>query len=68
MCRRTFRKDAQALSEELRAAFEEHLEITRMQVGRLEEVFKSLSMAARGKACKGMKATVRLRLTTADWH
>ena len=36
-------------SEDLRAAFEEHLEITRMQVNRLEEVFKSLGMAARGK-------------------
>jgi ferritin-like metal-binding protein YciE len=45
-------------SEELRAAFEEHLEITRMQVGRLEEVFKSLGMAARGKTCEGMKGLV----------
>ena len=32
-------------SGDLRAAFEEHLEITRMQVNRLEEVFKSLGMA-----------------------
>ena len=29
-------------SPDLRAAFEEHLDITRMQVNRLEEVFKSL--------------------------
>ena len=42
-------------SDELRAALEEHLEITRMQVNRLEEVFKSLGMAARGKTCDGMK-------------
>ena len=42
-------------SDELRAAFEEHLEITRMQVNRLEEVFKSLGLAARGKTCDGMK-------------
>ena len=42
-------------SDELRAAFEEHLEITRMQINRLEEVFKSLGLAARGKTCDGMK-------------
>jgi ferritin-like metal-binding protein YciE len=47
-----------AESEELRAAFEEHLEITRMQVNRLEEVFKSLGMAARGKTCEGMKGLI----------
>jgi ferritin-like metal-binding protein YciE len=45
-------------SDELRAAFEEHLEITRMQVNRLEEVFKSLGLAARGKACEGMKGLI----------
>jgi ferritin-like metal-binding protein YciE len=45
-------------SDELRAAFEEHLEITRMQVNRLEEVFKSLGMAARGKPCEGMKGLI----------
>jgi ferritin-like metal-binding protein YciE len=45
-------------SEDLRTAFEEHLEITRMQVNRLEEVFKSLGLAARGKACEGMKGLI----------
>ena len=45
-------------SAELRTAFEEHLEITRMQVNRLEEVFKSLGLAARGKTCDGMKGLV----------
>ena len=43
---------------ELKNAFEEHLDITRMQVGRLEEVFKSLGMAARGKTCEGMKGLI----------
>ena len=42
-------------SDELRTAFEEHLDITRMQINRLEEVFKSLGLAARGKPCDGMK-------------
>jgi ferritin-like metal-binding protein YciE len=45
-------------SQDLRAAFEEHLEITRMQVERLEEVFKSLGMPARGKTCEGMKGLI----------
>ena len=45
-------------SEELRTAFEEHLEITRMQVNRLEEVFKSLGLTARGKTCEGMKGLI----------
>ena len=47
-----------ANSEDLRTAFEEHLDITRMHVSRLEEVFKSLGMAARGKPCEGMKGLV----------
>jgi ferritin-like metal-binding protein YciE len=47
-----------AESAELRAAFEEHLEITRAHVGRLEEVFKGLGMAARGKTCEGMKGLI----------
>jgi ferritin-like metal-binding protein YciE len=47
-----------AESEELRAAFEEHLEVTRGHVGRLEEVFKQLGMAARGKPCEGMKGLI----------
>jgi ferritin-like metal-binding protein YciE len=45
-------------SEELRAGFEEHLEITKMQVNRLEEVFRSLGIAARGKPCEGMKGLI----------
>ncbi len=45
-------------SGDLRAAFEEHLEITRMQVNRLEEVFKSLGIPARGKPCEGMKGLI----------
>ncbi len=45
-------------SEKLRTAFEQHLDITRMQVNRLEEVFKSLGLAARGKTCDGMKGLI----------
>ena len=47
-----------AESDALRVAFEEHLDITRMQVNRLEEVFKSLGLTARGKTCDGMKGLI----------
>ena len=47
-----------AESEELRSAFEEHLEVTKGHVSRLEEVFKLLGMAARGKTCEGMKGLI----------
>src|SRR5688572_11584411 len=47
-----------ATSEELSAAFEEHAGVTKQQVARLERVFKSLDMAARGKKCPGMAGLV----------
>ena len=47
-----------AENDELRAAFEEHLEITRAQVDRLEEVFKVVGETARGKTCEGMKGLI----------
>jgi ferritin-like metal-binding protein YciE len=47
-----------ATSEELQAAFEEHLSVTEEQVGRLETIFKSLDKAARGKHCAGMEGLV----------
>ncbi len=48
-----------AESDELRAAFEGHLDETRGHVGRLEEVFKLLGIAARGKPCEGMKGLIK---------
>jgi len=47
-----------ASHEELRAAFEEHLEQTREQVVRLEKVMEMLGMPARGKACKAMQGII----------
>jgi ferritin-like metal-binding protein YciE len=44
-----------AESEDLKAAFEEHREVTQQHVERLETVFESLGKAARGKRCKGME-------------
>ncbi len=39
---------------ELRSAFEEHLEQTRTQVGRLEQIFSMLNEKAKASKCKGM--------------
>jgi len=47
-----------ASDEELENAFREHLEVTRGQVQRLEQVFEMLDERARGKPCKGMKGLV----------
>jgi ferritin-like metal-binding protein YciE len=38
----------------LRAAFEEHFEVTRGQVNRLEKIFSDLDESPKGKKCKGM--------------
>ena len=43
-----------AASDELREAFESHLEETRNQVSRLERVFELLDEKPRGKHCAGM--------------
>src|SRR5215208_2305895 len=47
-----------ASSPELRAAFEEHLEETRGQIERLEQVFASLEEKARGKHCEGIAGII----------
>jgi ferritin-like metal-binding protein YciE len=47
-----------ANSEELRAAFEEHLEVTKEQVTRLEQVFKELGVPVRGKHCVAMEGLI----------
>ena len=47
-----------ASSEELRAALEEHLEVTKGQVTRLEEVFETLGKTAKAKTCKAMQGLI----------
>lgn len=44
-----------ASSEELKNALEEHLEVTKGQVQRLEQVFELFGMPAKAKTCAGMK-------------
>ena len=41
-------------SQELRSAFEHHLQQTRHQVERLEEIFEKLDESPKGEKCKGI--------------
>ena len=45
-------------SGDLADAIRNHLEETKKQVSRLEEVFRAVGAPARGKACKGMKGLI----------
>src|SRR6187402_1814726 len=47
-----------ATSEDLRAAFEGHLEETRGQIEKLEQVFASLDEKVRGKHCDGIAGII----------
>jgi ferritin-like metal-binding protein YciE len=44
-----------ATSEQLRVAFERHLEETRNHVARLEQIADDMGVSLRGKKCKGME-------------
>ena len=44
-----------AESEELRQAFEQHLQETQGQIARLDQVFESLGESKKRKTCKGME-------------
>ncbi len=48
-----------ARSPQLRKAFEDHLEETRGQVERLEDVFASLDEKVRGKHCDGIEGIIK---------
>ena len=47
-----------ASSEELKDAFDKHLEQTKGQVERLEEVFEELGEKPKGKTCQAMKGLI----------
>src|SRR3954447_18354012 len=47
-----------ASNEQLANAFREHLEVTKGQVARLEQVFDSMGTHAKSKPCAGMKGMV----------
>jgi ferritin-like metal-binding protein YciE len=47
-----------ASCEKLKGAFEKHLDETRHQVERLEDIFKALGVSPKGKKCKAMEGLV----------
>jgi len=49
----------EATSEDLRSALEEHLEVTRQQASRLEQIFEQIGDKAKGEKCKGMEGLIK---------
>ncbi len=47
-----------ASSPDLKAAFTEHLRVTKGQVERLEKIFKQIGASPRGKKCKAMEGLI----------
>jgi ferritin-like metal-binding protein YciE len=47
-----------ASSPDLREALTEHLEITKTQASRLEQIFNSLGEKAKGEKCKGIQGVI----------
>lgn len=47
-----------ATSPDLRSAFEQHLEQTRQQEQRLQQIFQTMGLSARAKKCKGMEGVI----------
>jgi ferritin-like metal-binding protein YciE len=47
-----------ASSPDLKAAFEEHLEVTKEQLARLDQIFERLGKRGAGKRCKGMEGVI----------
>ncbi|MGH9743519.1 MAG: ferritin-like domain-containing protein [Candidatus Acidiferrum sp.] len=45
-------------SQELKTAFEEHLEETEGQIERLDQIFETLGANPKGKTCEGMKGVI----------
>lgn len=48
-----------ATTEQLKMAFEKHLEETKVQIERLEEVFELMGEKARGKKCEAIEGIVK---------
>ena len=48
-----------ATSEELKAAFEDHINVTNNQIARLDEVFASIDEKAKGKKCEAIEGLIK---------
>jgi len=49
----------QAKSSELKQGFKDHLDVTKRQIERIENIFKELSIPAKGKHCAGMEGLIK---------
>jgi ferritin-like metal-binding protein YciE len=47
-----------ATNEKLKKAFQDHLEVTQMQLERLDRIFEEIGKSPRGKKCKAMEGLV----------
>jgi ferritin-like metal-binding protein YciE len=47
-----------AVSQDLKSAFETHLEETQGQIERLDQIFETLGKSPRGKTCQGMQGLI----------
>ena len=52
------RMGKKARAPALKAAFQEHLEVTERQIERLDRIFADLGVAPRGKKCKAMEGLI----------
>lgn len=48
-----------ANSQDLKAGFQEHLEVTQRQKDRLEQIFSEMKMSPDGKKCMGMQGLIK---------
>ena len=49
---------SKANDSQLKAALQDHLQVTRTQIDRLERIFKELGEKPSGETCKGMKGVI----------
>lgn len=47
-----------ATSKELKKAFDQHQEVTKKQIGRLEKIFQQMGKKAQGKKCEAMQGLI----------
>jgi len=57
-----------ASSPELKQAFQEHIEVTKGQVARLEQIFEMLGQRAKPKPCKAMQGLVEESMQHVQEH
>jgi len=48
-----------AHNSELKSALQHHLQVTRQQISRLDQIFQKLNQKPTGETCKGMKGVIK---------